>query len=564
MKTFANRICLLAIAALALFSYAAPSNADSGFKLDETGSVDFARFIAKAEKMFFSGEFAEKHPEAARVKFFLEKLGILDFDKYNFEFHLGQGKLSEKCSLTLDQKKDTSLLAQLSNLPDREIKIGKVLNPASALVSVSVMNPVEKLELFYKAASDPALWDEIEDIAGPDADIEQARLAIGMADFMLAGIGGFDAIKSYVGGELDLMLLELPEGDLSSPDYPWDDLVVFGALELDDTDEFLKTAGPMAAQVFQGEPAFTASNIKFYPAGGPHHSGGHGFIGVGKGFLLAGSNGARLKEILDSRYPSIKPVTANAYVRVDVNTLWHKHLAKLTESDFVPYPKHATAMHKEFWDIAPDTDFGALEFAWHAKPNEFSWEMTAKEEFVNLFAMVYTWVMAVSFSESMKYADVKAPEYGEMPPAETASADPLYEIQNALEGYFADNGQYPREAEELVQQGYMLGRPVGDELLAEFPINQFTGEPMVSRWPRDWSAGDFCYRPYIVDGVASGYYLMLFGSDKYSGMDVVSPLNALENRMWKPDTDGKPDGIAYLFSGGDVGEAGGEADAAPF
>ncbi|MEP0815130.1 MAG: hypothetical protein HRF49_10780 [bacterium] len=533
-RTLTAFTAALALAAIAAFQ--APASADSGFRFDESGSVDLAKFISKCEKIFFSGTFAEKHPEAAKVRMVLDKLGILSLVNYKFEFQMGDGRIDEKCVVALDPKKPNNFLAQLSRLPDAKINVGQIVNPSNALAQLSIMNPAEKLELIWNGMNDEDLWRELEAMPDGGSEIAQAKMGFGMADMMLKSMGGFEMLKGVIGDELTLLLLEFPEGDMTHPDYDWDATVAMAALAIDDMDALTKGDNAPLARLLSGEPAFTANGIKFYNVEGPI------VAGIGKGFLVAGTNPARLKEIIQSSKPTVGAITAGTYMSIDVNTLWHKYFEPFTRSPYIPYPPEATAAHKEFFDITPQTNFGKLEMTWSCKPNEMTYTLHAREELANLFLMVYTWGLATAVSAESRYGGWEEPAEAapeglteDQAMLESESENALYEIQQAVESYFVEHGEYPRYIEDAI---------------GSFPYNPFADRPMEPRLPNDWAAGDFSYRPYMVDGVVTSYHLLLFGALKYGGMDVVTAMNAFEERQWMPASDGNPDGVILVLSAG--------------
>lgn len=208
----------------------------------------------------------------------------------------------------------------------------------------------------------------------------------------------------------------------------------------------------------------------------------------------------------------------------------------------VPYPAYAIAMHKDFWDITPETDFGTLEIIGHSKLGELSYELTGDDDIINLFGMAYTLCMALSVSSFAEEEGALVP--GEdfaaiLDERELESMENLHVIDAALQAYGADHWSiFPKDLGELVEQGY----------LEEFPLNPYNDyEPMVARLPTDFSPGDFSYRVYREDGKIRGYHLLLFGTDRLGGMDVLSPENSFEEEFWAPDEDGIPDGIILVL-----------------
>ncbi len=128
-----------------------------------------------------------------------------------------------------------------------------------------------------------------------------------------------------------------------------------------------------------------------------------------------------------------------------------------------------------------------------------------------------------------------------------SAVDGLYEIQDAIEYYNMDHGTYPRTIDAIIERGYIY----------EFPANPYSADQtMQPRFLTDFSPGDFVYIPVYSGDRFSGYYLLLFGGDRYGGMDVVSAKNAFPGQTWAPDGDGKPDGIVLILESGDYGGGG--------
>ena len=520
------------------FVFAAPSRAEVPIEMEETWTINLGYFMSKVEKIFFSGQFAEKHPETAKIKLFLDKTGILGLKDYKGEFRLKDGELFWKEVYTIRDSHKNSLKGRMMALPDRQLKIGKIFNPSNALLTISLANPAEKAEIVWDAVSDESLWNELENLPGGTGELSQIQMGLSMANMMLAGMGGFDAVKKVVGTEVDVMLIELPDGDLSSFDYPWDDMVALFALALDDEAGFKRNYASNMG-LLQGEPVFSAGGVTFYNVE-------QGVVaGVGGGFFVVGTNPKRLQELLKANRPELKPVTANFYFRLDVNKLWHKHLEPLTRSDKIYYPAYATAMHKEFWDVTPNTNYGALEVTCSNAGQGVAFEMKGSSELVNLFGMAYTWAFA-----AMAYSDIaRAKMQPELTPAypeedvwmsEEAQAS-LRGIQDAVEAFNIDGGTYPRKIDALIEEGF----------LAEFPPNPYNDfMPMRPKLLTDYSAGDFVYIPVYSGDRFDSYFLLLFGGNRYGGMDVVSAKNAFPGSTWAPDGDGRPDGIVLILEGG--------------
>jgi hypothetical protein len=107
----------------------------------------------------------------------------------------------------------------------------------------------------------------------------------------------------------------------------------------------------------------------------------------------------------------------------------------------------------------------------------------------------------------------------------------LFRIQDALESFYRDNGQYPfrllgsdNRRDELIVGGYLLGR---------YPDNGFNGGAMRMREFGLKSSGDFAY--YSVDadsdGWREGYWLLLHGKVPqdfiFAGYDTIHILSNL-------------------------------------
>jgi len=514
-----------------------PADAKVPMTCDETWYIDIGYYIDKIEKIFFEGKFAEDHPEAAKVQLFLEKLGLLSFEECTGEFRIGSDGLFYKEVNTLDPARSASFLNRLSEIPDEQLRIGGIINPSSALLSVSVTNPIEIMEAVWDTITDEATLKELTEMMGGSGEIAEAVSGLSMANMMLEGMGGFETFKEVVGSEYDFVVVELPEGDMSKPDYPWDNTVFIFAIAIDDFGKFNELTGGMLDMFFSGEPVYASNGVSYY-----NFKDGL-VIGKGKGFLIVGGGGERLKTILKSNRPQIDPPTVGSYLRVDVNRLWHKHIEPLTRHEAIPYSQFAIAMHKEFWDVTPDTDFGVLEIGVHRAPNKLTSEVSANGEILNLFGLTYTLGMAIAIGaqdgmEAYCPDEAVLVEESETAWMEENSITLLYVIQESLEDYKVDYGVYPRRIEELIEKDYM----------EVFPLNPFSDyEPMVPRLLTDYAPGDFVYVPEAENDVVVGYHLFLFGAERYSGMDIVSVKNAFPTGHWEEAGDGKPDGIILVL-----------------
>lgn len=544
-RGFSFALCAAVFAAI--FVSAAPARAEVPIEIEETWTINLGYFMAKVEKIFFSGQFAEKHPEAAKVKLFLDKTGILGLREYSGEFRIKNGELYWKELYTIADSYKSSLKGQMMALPDRQLKVGKIINPSSALLTISLANPAEKAEIVWNAISDETLWNEIESLPGGGGEIAQIRMGIGMANMMLGGMGGFESVKEIVGTEATVMLVELPEGDMASPGYKWDDMVALFALAIDDENAFKKNYLSQFGNLASAKPSFTAGGINYYDVE-------PGIIaGLGGGFFVVGTNAKRLQELLKSNKPDIKPVTSNFYFRMDVNRVWHKHFEPMTRGDKILYPAYATAMHKEFWDVTPQTNFGALEMTCSNGPKGMAFEMKGRAELVNLFGAVYTWGFAALAYSDIARAKMQPPPDAEIPAEDSwmreSAEESLMMIQEAVEYFYEDNGTYPRTIEALIEQEYF----------EEFPSNPYNSFlPMQPRYLTDFAPGDFVYIPVYTGDRFGGYFLLLFGGDRYGGMDVVSAKNAFPGQTWAPEGDGKPDGIVLILESGEDNGGGGE------
>jgi hypothetical protein len=520
---------VLVCVAILLFSTATP--AKTPITMEETWNIDLGYFVSKINKIFFQGKFAEEHPAAVKVKFFLDKLGLLSFKDYKGEFRITDTEFYMKETMTLDPANPNSLLAKIAKLPDKPLKIGDIINPESALITFSITNPAEKAEAAWGTITDEQTLNECAQVIGSTTEFQQIRLGVGMADMMLKGLGGFEALKSLVGDELDIMLVEFPEGDFMDPAYRWDDMVFLLAIELDDADGFMKLLGGQD-KMFQGEPVFTAGGIPF------HNAEKGAVMGVGKGFLIAGTGGKRFKEILDTNKAWKNPPTASAYIRIDLNDIYHSYLDPISQSQMIPYSQYAIAMHKEFWDVTPETNFGALEMICKTAPNTIISETKARPEIVNLFGLVYTLAIAISVSAEQAYT-ANVPAADDTLYMEQSARTSLYEIQYALTSYHDANDRYPRLVDSLIEDGY----------LADYPPNPFNEyNPMVLKQLNVYSAGDFAYVAEVSDDIVVGYHLFLFGADRYGGLDIISVNNAFPGWHWEPASDEKPDGIILVLN----------------
>jgi len=356
-------------------------------------------------------------------------------------------------------------------------------------------------------------------------------MGIGMADMMLQGMGGFEAIKGFVGDELDVMLVEFPEGDFTDPAYRWDDMVFLFALALDDADSFFKLAGGKE-KVFSGKPVFTGGGIPFY-----NFEKGVA-MGIGKGFVVIGGGGNRLKQILDANNAWKNPPKVCSYIRIDTNKIYHKYLDPLSQSPMIPYSQYAIAMHKELWDVTPETNFGALEMIGKTGPNMIISETRSRPEIVNLFGLVYTLAIAISVSAEQTYtADVPAADDALY--MEQSARTSLYEIQIALTSYHDANNCYPSRTDALIEENYLVDYPPN-------PFNEYN--PMALKQLHSHSPGDFAYVPEVSNDIVVDYHLFLFGADPYSGLDIVSVKNAFPGWHWEASSDEVPDGIILVLN----------------
>jgi hypothetical protein len=531
MKTSGFKVVLVSVVLVFVLSLSV-SATETPFKFDESWSVNVGYFMAKIDKIFFQGKFAEENPNAAKVKFFLDKLGLLSL-KDNFgEFKLDETGLYYTETMTLDPTVKDSLIAKIVGLPNRQLRVGEILNPENTLITLSITNPIEKAEILWDMVTDESILNECEQVTGSTPEFQQIRMGIGMADMMLTGIGGFEAIKSVVGDEIDIVLVEFPDGDMTAPDYPWDKMVFVLTVALDDSKEFMKLASGGSETMFKDEPVFTANGIPFYntPQGV--------LMGVGKGFLIAGSGGNRLKEVLDSNRPWANAPAVSGYIRIDLNKIWYQLLEPLTRNEAIPYPQYAIAMHKELWDITPETNFGALEISARTEQNRIVSETKARPEIVNLFGFAYTMMVAIGVSSAESQAGYPDVNKVETNPLDQMAQSRLAEIESALGNYYLDKGAYPRTVDTLIADSY----------IADFPLNAYNEESvMTPKLLTNWSAGDFAYIPEIKDDIVVGYHLFLFGNERYGGMDVVSAKNAFPAWHWEADSDGKPDGIILIL-----------------
>ena len=110
MKARFSMVVLVSVAAVLLMSMSV-SATETLLKVDESWSVNVGYFLTKIDKIFFQGKFAEEHPNAAKVKFFLDKLGLLTLQDNYGEFKLDESGLYYKETTTLDPEVKDSLLA---------------------------------------------------------------------------------------------------------------------------------------------------------------------------------------------------------------------------------------------------------------------------------------------------------------------------------------------------------------------------------------------------------------------------------------------------------------------
>ena len=115
----------------------------------------------------------------------------------------------------------------------------------------------------------------------------------------------------------------------------------------------------------------------------------------------------------------------------------------------------------------------------------------------------YTLLMGCVFTRD------RSPDENKVKDAETKVN--LQTIQIALERYAIDNSStYPYSAAELIDAG----------IIAEFPLNAYTGEKMHSiQYDDTGNEGDFTYIP-VEDDAIHGYYLIAYGRNPNESMDL--------------------------------------------
>ena len=466
---------------------------------------------------------ADREEDVQALRLLIDLMGLESLDRLHMVSDTKKDESFGRITLTLDKDAEGGLLADLLAVPDKKCDFAKYVTHDELVAFQTIHNFAGHLALLLDLPKRPELAEMTAEIPrNEDGDIA------------LPGFVPRTDLLPLLSGELDMLILDLPEGGLVNPmEFP-----VF--LVLGTKDGFgLRDLILDLAVAFGGEQAMGAVEmIRSLP---PEQVGDFeltttpfgGAYAVSKDYFILGMTGDPLQKMLAKPAGDLHVPDGCSWSYMN-GEKYGEFMRAMTEFTSAFEPGNAPGdfeqeiMNRMYTDLFEHVESEVTHTT--SSRHRLVTEVEVKGSFM---AGLYGLLRGVVADLPEIVAHQQAQQAEREVQAEYNGI--IAVLDGALTQYGIDHdGLYPADPTELVSAGY----------LEEFPLDTVT--PLGVH-----VEGAYTYVTLLdAEGRVAGYYLFVYGGEEDSGFDVFTPDNLQGVGNFVVDSDGFADGVAsFCYDG---------------
>ena len=500
----------------------AQSSGDPIIRMDSNSKmeVDLGMMAEDLFPLLLEALEAEDEESAAMASFFWQQLGLDALQLLKMESKQTKDNSTSKVLITLDQEKKDSLIYRFFTLPNGQCNFGKNVQKDQLVMFMTLHNFSSYLDIMLDFLAKP----EMAELLGELPLDENGDLAIG--DFRPR-----TDLLPLLSGELDLFILESPEGTVVSPlSAPY--FLVLGSTDgFALRDKILEIASMMGGEAGGGiaemiqsmEPELVGGyELLEFPFGGA--------LAVNEDYLILGMAPAPMREMLtigagDLRVPDgLEWVYMNgpkygAYMDSVMDMATAMSSGEEYETQLMMKVYSILFEHIETEEYLCKSRSGGLEITTEVNGPVMT----------GLYKLAY--VMLEELPEIIEQQQLK----DEKKSALEGFQDAVGMVDKAMMAYAEEHdGTYPEDPVQLYEEGYM----------DSFPLSGSVEPGQYMEWGYTYHA------LRDEEGKIEGYFFFVYGGPEGDGFDVYTPENLADPENFRIGRDGHPDRVAsFCFDG---------------